>query len=197
MKKRLSTLLLIIATVIWGFAFISQKQAAVIPALTVGAARSFFASAFIFLMIPLMDRLTKNGRGFSGGKGLFDFNKSELLGGLIAGVIMTVATAFQQYGLSETDAGKAAFITALYVVFVPILSTILGKKPSLLSIISIPIAVVGFYFLCMKPGATLNISDMLVLVCARRKLQRRLLGRCSLELGEQGFQQDLLPATAV
>lgn len=166
MKKRLSTLLLIIATVIWGFAFISQKQAAVIPALTVGAARSFFASAFIFLMIPLMDRLTKNGRGFSGGKGLFDFNKSELLGGLIAGVIMTVATAFQQYGLSETDAGKAAFITALYVVFVPILSTILGKKPSLLSIISIPIAVVGFYFLCMKPGATLNISDMLVLVCA-------------------------------
>lgn len=166
MKKRLSTLLLIIATVIWGFAFISQKQAAVIPALTVGAARSFFASAFIFLMIPLMDILTKNGRGFSGGKGLFDFNKSELLGGLIAGVIMTVATAFQQYGLSETDAGKAAFITALYVVFVPILSTILGKKPSLLSIISIPIAVVGFYFLCMKPGDTLNISDMLVLVCA-------------------------------
>ena len=166
MKKRISTLLLIIATVIWGIAFISQKQAAAIPAFTVGSARSLLASIFLFTMIPIMDRLTKNGRGIDAKRGMLDFTKRELIGGLIAGIIMAVATAFQQYGLSGTDAGKAAFITALYVVFVPIMSTFLGKKPSLLSIISIPVAIVGFYFLCIKPGSTIEMSDALVLVCA-------------------------------
>ena len=166
MKKRISTLLLVIATVIWGVAFISQKQAAVIPAFTVGSARSLLASIFLFAMIPIMDRLTKNGRGIDAKRGMLDFTKRELIGGLIAGIIMAVATAFQQYGLAGTDAGKAAFITALYVVFVPIMSTFLGKKPSLFSIISIPVAIIGFYFLCIKPGSTIELSDALVLVCA-------------------------------
>lgn len=166
MKKRISTLLLIIATVIWGIAFISQKQAAAIPAFTVGSVRSLLASIFLFAMIPIMDRLTKNGRGIDAKRGMLDFTRRELIGGLIAGIIMAVATAFQQYGLAGTDAGKAAFITALYVVFVPIMSTFLGKKPSLFSIISIPVAIIGFYFLCIKPGSTIEISDALVLVCA-------------------------------
>lgn len=167
MKKKFAYILFFIATVIWGFAFIAQKQAAVIPAFTVGAARSLFAALFLFAVFPLTDKLTKNGRGLTAKRGMLDFNKRELIGGLILGVILTVATAFQQYGLGEgTDAGKAAFITALYVVIVPIMSTFLGKKPSLLSIISIPLAIVGFYLLCIKPGATLEASDTLVLVCA-------------------------------
>ena len=110
--------------------------------------------------------MTKNGRGLSGGKGIFDINKRELVGGLVLGVIITVATSFQQYGLEDTDAGKAAFITALYVVIVPIMSTFLGKKPSITSIISIPVAIIGFYLLCIKQGSRLEISDLLVLVCA-------------------------------
>lgn len=166
MKKQLSIILLFAATIIWGFAFIAQKQAAVIPAFTVGAARSLFAALFIFAIIPFTDRLAKNGRGTTAKKGIFDFNRQELIGGLVIGIIMAVATAFQQYGLVDTDAGKAAFITALYVVFVPIMSTFLGKKPSLISVISIPIAIVGFYFLCIKPGAAIELSDALVLICA-------------------------------
>ena len=165
-RRRFAYLLFIIATVIWGLAFIFQKQASVVAAFTVGSARSLLAAVFIFAMIPMTDKLTKNGRGLSAKKGMLDFNKRELIGGLVLGVIVTVATAFQQYGLQETDAGKAAFITALYVVIVPIMSTFLGKKPSLLSIISIPIAIVGFYFLCLKPGSSLELSDLLVLVCA-------------------------------
>ena len=166
MKKKTAYTLFFIATIIWGFAFIAQKQASTVPAFTVGMSRSLFASVFIFAMIPLTDKLTKNGRGFLGGKGMLDFNKRELVGGLVLGIIVTAATGFQQYGIADTDAGKAAFITALYVVFVPIMSTFLGKKPSLLSIISIPIAIVGFYFLCIKVGSTIEFSDLLVLVCA-------------------------------
>ena len=166
MNKKIAYILFFIATVIWGFAFIAQKQATLIPAFTVGMLRSLLASLFIFALIPFTDRLTNNGRGLSGGKGLFDINKHEIIGGLVLGVIITVATSFQQYGLADTDAGKAAFITALYVVIVPIMSTFLGKKPSITSVIAIPIAIIGFYLLCIKQGARLELSDVLVLICA-------------------------------
>lgn len=167
MKKRLSYLLLTITTIVWGFAFIAQKQAVIIPPFAVGALRCLFAAVFLLAAIPIMDRVTKNGRRLFVPKRIFGFNRHELLGGVILGVIITVATGFQQYGLGEgTDAGKAAFITALYVVFVPILSTIFKKRPSLPAIISIPIAIAGFYLLCIKPGTALLLSDGLVLVCA-------------------------------
>lgn len=166
MKKQLSNLLFLIATVIWGFAFVAQKEAAIIPAFTVGAIRSLFAVVFLILIIPLSDKLTKNGRRLISRRGGVDFNRRELIGGVILGVILVVASAFQQIGIEKTDAGKAAFITALYVVLVPIFSAFLGKRPTLNSIVSVPIAVVGFYFLCIKPGASLEVADLLMLMCA-------------------------------
>lgn len=167
MKKRLSYSLLTITTIIWGFAFVAQGAATRIPPFAVGALRSLFAAVFLLAAIPIMDKVTKNGRRLFIPKKIFDFNRHELIGGAILGVVITVATGLQQYGISMgTDEGKAAFITALYVVFVPIISSILGKKPSLFSIISIPIAMVGSYFLCIKPGMSLQLSDMLILGCA-------------------------------
>ena len=167
MKKKLSYILFLIATVIWGLAFIAQKAATLIPPFTVGAIRSLLASLFLLALIPIMDRVSGNGRHLFDGKIALNFNKRELVGGLVLGVIITVATAFQQYGLGEgTDAGKAAFITAIYVVVVPIFSAITGKKPGLLPIISIPVAMFGFYLLCIQDNFSLNASDLLVLVCA-------------------------------
>lgn len=166
MKKQISNLLFLIATVIWGFAFVAQKEAATIPAFTVGAVRSIFAVIFLLLIIPFTDRLTKNGRKLISREKILDFNKRELIGGFVLGIILVAASAFQQIGIESTDAGKAAFITALYVVLVPIFSAFLGKRPSLTALISVPIAVIGFYFLCMKPGASLELSDLLVLMCA-------------------------------
>ena len=167
MKKKFAYLLFLIATVIWGLAFIAQKAATVIPPFTVGMIRSLLATLFLLAVIPLTDKLTKNQRRLINKKTLIDINRRELIGGLVLGVIITVATAFQQYGLGEgTDAGKAAFITALYVVIVPIMSTFLGKKPSTTSVISIPIAILGFFLLCIQPDSRIELSDLLVLVCA-------------------------------
>jgi drug/metabolite transporter (DMT)-like permease len=84
----------------------------------------------------------------------------------VLGIIITVATAFQQYGIEQTEAGKAAFITALYVVFVPIISSLFGKKPSVTALISIPIAVAGFYLMCINVGEVFAAADLLVLICA-------------------------------
>lgn len=166
MKKYLSSLLFLIATILWGFAFTAQKEASILPAFTVGSVRSIFAVVFLICVIPLTDRITKTGRHLISKKTLIDINRSELIGGIVIGIILSVATAFQQTGLQDTDAGKAAFITAMYVVIVPIFSALLGKKPSLNALISVPIAIIGFYFLCLKPGVKMEGSDALILVCA-------------------------------
>lgn len=167
MKKSISYLLFFIATLIWGFAFVAQKAASIIPPFVVGALRSLLATLFLIGLIPITDRLTKNGRRLLNSKKLPDINRSELFGGVILGILLTVATSFQQYGIGNgTDAGKAAFITALYVIMVPILSAFFGRKPGINALISIPIAVVGFYVLCIRPGQSFVISDLLILICA-------------------------------
>ena len=166
MKKRISYILFLIATIIWGFAFVAQKNATLIPPFAVGAIRSGMAVLFLLALIPFTDRLTKNGRRLLHPKTVLDFNKNEIVGGCVLGVIITVASTFQQYGIEDTDAGKAAFITALYVVIVPILSSLFGRKPSIFSLVSIPIAIIGFYFLCVTPGESFVTSDLMILVCA-------------------------------
>jgi len=156
----------LIATIIWGFAFVAQKAASEIPAFTIGAIRSVMAALFLLGIMPLTDRLTKNGRRFLTAKKALDVNSSELIGGVILGVILVIASACQQIGIEGSDAGKVAFITGLYVVIVPIVSSFLGKKPGLNAILSVPVAVIGFYFLCLGPNVSLELSDLLVLMCA-------------------------------
>lgn len=165
MSKRKAYLLFLLATVIWGFAFVAQKAATVLPPFTVCAMRALIAAVFLMAVIPLADRLTKNGRKIIKDKRI-DINRRELVGGAILGVVLTVSSVLQQAGLSDTDAGKAAFVTTLYVVFVPLVSAILGKKPGLTVIVSVPISVIGFYFLCIKPGVGIELSDLMVLSCA-------------------------------
>lgn len=165
MKKIIAPILCLIAAMIWGFAFTAQKDAAILPAFTVGAARNIFATVFLLILIPILDKLGFNKEINSKRKSFF--SKHELVGGIICGVILTSASAFQQIGLGDgTDAGKAAFITALYVVLVPIISAFMGKRTPLHVWISVGIAAVGFYFLCIKGDFTVTPSDLLVLVCS-------------------------------
>lgn len=152
---------------LWGFAFAAQKAASDLPAFTLGALRSIIAVLFLIAVIPLLDKFTKNGRRILTDRKRPDIKRAEIIGGIVAGIILATASAFQQTGLGEgTDAGKAAFITALYVVIVPVISLFFGKRPPVNVYISVVIAVIGFYFLCIKPGTTLIFSDLLVLICA-------------------------------
>ena len=167
MKKYISPILFIIATMLWGFAFSAQKTASDVPPFTLGALRSIIAVIFLLAVIPLLDKFTRNGRKILTEKKRPDITKTELIGGIVAGVILAIASAFQQLGLGEgTDAGKAAFITALYVVIVPLISLLFGKRPAVNVYFGVVMAVIGFYFLCLKQGTTLVFSDALVLICA-------------------------------
>ena len=165
MKKRQAYLLFVIATIIWGFAFVAQKAAVILPPFAVCAIRAGIASVFLMAIIPLTDKITSTGRKFYTKRGI-DLNKKEIIGGIVIGIILTASSVLQQAGLSDTDAGKAAFITTLYVVLVPIFNSFLGKKPGINVIIGVPVALLGFFFLCIKPGIGIAPSDLLVLGCA-------------------------------
>ena len=158
--------MLFIAAMLWGFAFSAQKFAAVVPAFTVGTVRNVIAVVFLIAVLPLLDKLRKNGRSIIK-DGKPDLTLREILGGALCGAILTVASALQQNGLGEgTDAGKAAFITALYVAIVPIISAFWGKRSPINVWISVVIATIGFYLLCITDSFTLEYSDLLVLLCA-------------------------------
>ena len=167
MKKSLSLLLFFIATLLWGMAFVAQKAAAELPTFTLCAIRSGIAAVFLIGVVIAFDKIRKNGRRLFKKNGRPDLTKSELLGGLVTGAILALGTSVQQFGLSiGTSASKAAFITALYVVIVPMISALIGKKPSLNAYIGAIISVVGFYLLCIDDELTVVLSDLLVLACA-------------------------------
>ena len=165
-KKYISTALLFVAAIIWGFAFAAQDAASDMGAFTLGFARSIVAGVFLVGVVILFDRVTHSGRRLFSKKGI-DVNKTEIIGGVIIGVVLVVASAFQQIGInSGTDGGKAAFITALYVVLVPVYALALKKRAPVNIWVSIAIAVVGFYFLCIKSDLTIALSDLLVIAAS-------------------------------
>ncbi len=156
----------LVAAMLWGFAFSAQKFAAAVPPFTVGVVRNVIAVAFLVAVLPALDKMRKNGRFFIR-NGKPDFTLWEIVGGAVCGSILTVASVLQQSGITEgADPGKSAFITALYVAFVPIVSLIGGKRSPLNVWLSVGIAAVGFYFLCIKDGFTLTYSDLLILACS-------------------------------
>ena len=93
-------------------------------------------------------------------------NRRSYRDGIVCGIFLFIASSFQQYGISMTTAGKAGFITALYIVIVPVLGIFLHKKIPPMVWLSVAIAIAGFYLLCIKEGFTIGRGDLLVLCCA-------------------------------
>lgn len=172
MKKLLSPFYLFVAALIWGLSFSAQKSAAVLPVFVVNASRGWIAAVFLFFMIPLFDRLTKNGRRLISRKKPLDLTKGELLGGMLCGVLLCAANAVQQYGISGgsffegASAGKASFLTALYIVMIPLLGLFFKKPVGLRVWISVGMAVLGSFLLCFRAESGIGIADLILLACA-------------------------------
>ncbi len=150
-------LLLLFAAAIWGFAFVAQRvgMASVGP-FTFNAVR--FALGALSL-IPLI-RVTRKRQEHHAPPGRL------LLGGSILGVVLFAAASAQQLGLVTTTAGKAGFITGLYVVFVPLLALIWGERASWLTWGGALLAVLGLYFLSVTEELVLSGGDAWVLLSA-------------------------------
>ena len=152
------------AALIWGTAFVAQSVSAdLVPPFTFNAVRSAVAIVPAGIMLAVFTAVQKRRGTYekpSGGM------RSLIIGGICCGTVLCIASSFQQTGLGETDAGKASFITALYIVLVPLLGLLFKRRTGITTAISVAIAVVGMYLLCIGEDFSVQGSDMYVLVCA-------------------------------
>lgn len=164
----LHTLILLLCAMIWGFAFVSQSVGAeYVDAFTFLAGRSWIAVIFLLPVIAAADRIRRRKGLPAGGLPTRARRNLYLLGGVSCGTALFLASAAQQIGISYTTTAKAGFITALYVVIVPVISVFLGQAPSRRIWLCVLIGIIGLYFLCMKGGPEeINRGDVLMIICA-------------------------------
>lgn len=159
--------MLTLCAFIWGTAFIAQSVGGeYAEPLTFNCARSVLASIFLLGCCILFDKLA--GKKFSLLGSDDPIYKDRLIkGGITCGLFLSLACFFQQLGIMYTTVGKSGFITALYIVLVPVLSYIFYHRAvSLLQSISVGIAAIGMYFICINEGFSINKGDLYTLICA-------------------------------
>lgn len=167
-KKMKSNIMLLLTALIWGSSFVAQKSGMdYIEPFTYNGIRTFIGG---LVLIPVLIFFTKKNNRQSGeNEKVFDFQKDKmaLIGGVCCGMALFAASTLQQFGVSYTTAGKAGFITTLYVAFVPIISLFLRKKVRPVMWVCVALGAVGLYLLCMTDASfSLQFGDMLVLLCA-------------------------------
>ena len=166
MKKRNAkqVILPLITSFIWGSSFVAQSLGAgKVGGFTFTAARSIPAVLVLGALVLILRRVRHEEKYTPQQK------KDLLEGGLVCGIFLTLGTNLQQFGIADTTAGKAGFITALYIVLVPLAGMFLGKKANKRLFLCVLIAVVGLYFLCFtgSEGAmSFGRGDFLVFLCA-------------------------------
>ena len=155
-----------LAAMIWGFAFVTQSLGAVhVGPFTVNAVRSIIAVAFL----AILSQVLRKRRGETW-KQSFEKNphylRDLLVGGGCCGAALTIATNLQQKGIETTTSGKAGFLTAMYIVIVPLFGILLKKRAGKNVWIGVAVAVVGLYFLCIQEDLTVATGDFYILLCA-------------------------------
>ena len=165
-QKITSTLLLFLAALIWGASFVAQDEgAAIVEPYTYQAVRTMLGALAVL--------------GICGGRTLWQKKqgthvpmpraerKTLLVGGVICGLLLCTATVLQQFGIANnvTSPGKDAFITALYIVFVPVLGLFIGKRADWHIYPCVAVALGGLWLLCMS-GSTLSVGDLQLILCS-------------------------------
>ena len=160
MKDKIkSTSLLFLTAIIWGFAFVAQRVGAdYVGAFTFNGVRFLLGAVSLIPVILIFEKEN------------FDKNKfkNTIITGILAGVILFIASSLQQFGIVFTgSAGKAGFLTGLYIVLVPLIRFVMGKKTSILTFFGAVFAVIGLFFLCMTGDKiTFGIGDIVLIIGA-------------------------------
>ncbi len=158
--------MLLITALIWGTAFVAQSVGMdYIGPFTFGAVRFMIGGLVLLPFIFIRQKLSATPEpDISAHKGKMP---SLLLGGACCGGALMVANSFQQFGLLYTTVSKGGFITALYIILVPVLGLLFGRRIARRILISIVLAVIGLYLLCMTDSfSDLNPGDILMAICA-------------------------------
>ena len=160
MKTKLkSTILLFLTAIIWGFAFVAQRVGAeFVGAFTFNGVRFMLGAASLIPVILLFEKEKIDKK----------ILKNNLIPGILAGVVLFIASTLQQYGVELTQsAGKAGFLTGLYTVLVPMIRFVMGKKTGFLTFVGAIFAVTGLFFLCMTGDEfSFGLGDIVLIIGA-------------------------------
>jgi len=159
MKEYKAALLLVLASVIWGFTFVFQSQAAeVIGPFTYNGIRMLIGA---LVLSPLAFREI--------GKRKTDvtYCKNLISGGLVCGFLIAAASVFQQYGIGLTSAGRAGFLTSIYALFVPVFSVVIGKKVSPALWLCVFAGLLGAFLLSTgAESGKIGTGEVMLFICA-------------------------------
>lgn len=154
--------LLLLTALVWGISFISQsKGVESISPLAFNGIRSMLGG---IVLLPVIAFLNFNKK--RKGEDVPRINKTLIWGGVICGIFLCLASTLQTAGMVYTSPGKAGFITALYMVIIPIIGLFTGKRPRPVIMLSVLIAVSGLYLMCIDSSLTINKGDVMIFICA-------------------------------
>ena len=164
----LGNAMLLVTAMIWGTAFVAQRVGMdSIEPVTFNAARMVLAAVVVGLLALILwrrEQMLPSGRSAEEEK-RYRFNTAA--GGVCCGIVLSLASIFQQAGIVYTQAGKAGFITAMYILLVPGIGVVfLGRKNSWVVWLAVALGVTGMYFLCITDSFRLTRGDALVFICA-------------------------------
>lgn len=158
-KNFKGSIMLLITSIIWGTAFVAQSEGMnYVEPFTYNAMRTLLGGV-ILIPVMILFRFSdkRNGKEKSSCS-----LKNTIIGGICCGIALFIASSFQQAGIAHTTAGKAGFVTALYIVIVPMIGIFLHKKMPLRMWLFIAIALAGFWLLCIKQDIGISSGDLLV-----------------------------------
>ena len=161
-KTMRANLLLLLTATIWGTAFVAQSVGMDhVGPFTFICVRYWIGGLFLLPCIRLLDRVA--GRPAAAAP---ENRRVHLIGGVCCGAALFVASVLQQLGIQRTSVGKAGFLTALYILIVPLLGLFVGKRVSRRIWGCVAVALVGMYLLCMTESLSVSAGDLLVMLCA-------------------------------
>lgn len=163
MRMRANALLLLTA-IIWGVAFVAQSVGMeYVGPFTFSCVRNLIGGVVLLPCIALLDRMNNRGavRAPSSGN-----RQRMIIGGVCCGVALAVSEVLQQFGIARTSVGKAGFLTAMYILIVPLLGLFAGKRVGGKIWAAVGLAVFGMYLLCMTESLHIALGDWLVLLSA-------------------------------
>lgn len=186
-----NSLILLLTATIWGIAFVAQSEGGdAVGPFTFNATRNIIGSLVLIPVIFLLNKINpqnssavpaassrsnassqtqnsvgKNATAVPSGN-IFTRNKTLILGGIACGICLCLASNFQQLGIQYTSVGKAGFLTACYIIIVPILGLFMKKRCSPFIWVAVVMALIGLYLLCITDGFSIGKGDILVLICA-------------------------------
>ena len=154
-----NSLILLLTAIIWGVAFVAQSVGMdYVGPFAFTCVRSLIGGV---VLLPLL-ALRRRGQPSPSSPD----RKALWLGGLFCGIFLAAASCFQQFGIQFTTVGKAGFITAFYIVLVPVLGLFFKKRCGVFVWAGVILALIGLYLLCITEGFSIRLGDLMVFICA-------------------------------